>query len=181
MPKTVLSHCKARFEHVILVYQPCLSARLQHVHLFLWNTPGWKQLSILGLEIVVFLIAESHWFISFTSCVKAENPQFIQERRLFAIHGLFRLESKWNTSALIVGPKRKIFAMNGTSMRFTVPSSRLASFEWIFTWALRPQFTTVPNALPPPPRPLSSVKMISKFTVNSILRTASPLGLGSLE
>lgn len=98
---------------------------------------------------------------------KAENPQFIQERRLFAIHRLFRLESKWNTSALIAGPKRNIFEMNRTTMRFTVPSSRLASFDWIFTSAFRPQFTTVPNAPKPAPR------LNKDNSVNSILRTAS--------
>ena len=74
---------------------------------------------------------------------------------------------KANGTLALAGPKRNIFEMNRTTMRFTVPSSRLASFDWIFTSAFRPQFTTVPNAPKPAPR------LNKDNSVNSILRTAS--------
>lgn len=47
---------------------PARSACRQQVHLPLRWAPGWKEGSMRSLQMLAFLIADSHWFNSFTFC-----------------------------------------------------------------------------------------------------------------
>ena len=55
---------------------PARSACRQQVHLPLRWAPGWKEGSMRSLQMLAFLIADSHWFNSFTFCsdVKKKTP-----------------------------------------------------------------------------------------------------------
>ena len=48
---------------------PARSACRQQVHLPLRWAPGWKEGSMRSLQMLAFLIADSHWFSSFTFCL----------------------------------------------------------------------------------------------------------------
>lgn len=48
---------------------PALSTWRQQVHLPLRWAPGWKDGSMRSLQMLTFLMADSHWFNSFTFCL----------------------------------------------------------------------------------------------------------------
>ena len=89
--------------------------------------------------------------------LKQKTHSLFKNVGIFAVHGLFRLKSKWNTSALKAGPKRKNFAMNGTSIGGL--QSHLPVWEVWSRFSHQLYTPRPPNA----PCPLGSIKMICKI------------------
>lgn len=72
---------------------PARSACRQQVHLPLRWAPGWKEGSMRSLQMLAFLIADSHWFNSFTFCsdVKKNHqlPHAVTKKVIRPNHGYF--------------------------------------------------------------------------------------------